>query len=347
MAGEEEGPGLAVIVVTHDSAAVVGETLARLQPQLGPRDEVVVVDNASRDGTATAVRAAAPWARLVEPGANTGFAGGCNRGAAASGAPLLLLLNPDAAPAPRCLAALRRAAAEHPDWGAWQALVTMPDGSTINTAGGVVHFLGLGWAGRCGEPVAAAPAEGRVGFASGAAMCIRREAWAALGGFDEAYFMYGEDLELSLRLRLAGWETGIAPGARVAHHYAFDKGARKWFLLERNRWWTLLTTYPRPLLVLLAPALLGLEAALLAIAARDGWLGAKLRAQAAVLRSLPSLPARRRRVQATRRIGAAAFAAALSAELDSPYLSVPRPAAVLQRAYWRAVRALLARSARS
>jgi GT2 family glycosyltransferase len=347
MAAAAGRPGLAIVIVTHDSAGVVGETLARLHPQLAAEDEVVVVDNASRDGTAAAVRAQAPWARVLEPGANTGFAGGSNRGAAATTAPLVLFLNPDAAPAPGCLAALRDAAAEQPGWGAWQALVTMPDGRTINTAGGVVHFLGVGWAGRCGEPLATAPAAGPVGFASGAALCVRREAWSATGGFDEAYFMYGEDLDLSLRLRLAGWEVGIAPAARVAHRYEFDKGARKWFLLERNRWRTVLAAYPGALLVLLAPALLGAELALLAVAARDGWVDAKLRAQRAVLRSLPAILARRRRVRGAARIDAVAFAAGLTAELDSPYLRVPAPADALQRGYWRAVRALLARMARS
>ncbi len=84
--------------------------------------------------------------------------------------------------------------------------------------------------------------------------------------------MYGEDLDLSLRLRLAGWGVGVVPAARVEHDYDFAKGDYKWFHLERNRWWTLLAAYPAPLLALLAPALLAFELALLAVAARGGWL---------------------------------------------------------------------------
>jgi N-acetylglucosaminyl-diphospho-decaprenol L-rhamnosyltransferase len=156
--------------------------------------------------------------------------------------------------------------------------------------------------------------------------------------------MYGEDLDLSLRLRLAGWGVGIAPAARVAHDYEFTKGDYKWFYLERNRWWTLVGDYPARLLALLAPGLLAFEVALLGAAWRGGWLRAKLRAQAAVLRALPAMLRRRRAVQATRRIAPRAFAAPLAASLDSPYLEgaarVPGVDAV-QRLYWRAVRAVL------
>jgi N-acetylglucosaminyl-diphospho-decaprenol L-rhamnosyltransferase len=338
-------PRLAVVLVCHDSADDVVATLSALRPQLELRDEIVVVDNASTDGTADAVRSTAPEATVIETGDNLGFAGGCHAGVRACTAPLVLLLNPDAVPAPGCVDALRACADDQPDWGAWQALVTMPDEATVNTAGNVVHYLGFGWAGECGRPVAETDDQPHeVGFGSGAALVVRREAWDAVGGFDERYFMYGEDLDLSLRLRLAGWGVGIAPAARVRHDYEFVKGDYKWFYLERNRWWTLLGVYPVRLLALLAPALLAFELALLPAAWRGGWLGAKLRAHAAVVRSLPAMLRRRRTVQATRRIAPRAFAERLAASLDSPYLegAARLPGVeVAQRLYWRAVRAAL------
>ena len=339
---------LAVVIVTYDSAEPIGATLAALEGQFEDGDELVVVDNGSTDGTPAAVRAASPRARVLEQGANTGFAGGCRAGVAASSAPLILFLNPDAQPAPGALAALRAVAGERPGWGAWQALVTMDGGRAINTAGNVAHYLGISWAGSCGLPVGEAPAEPvEVPFASGSAMVVRREAWAAVDGFDERYFMYCEDLDLSLRLALRGYGVGLAPRARVEHHYEFHKGARKWFLLERNRWWTIVSDYPGRLLAPLLPALLVLELALLVVAARDGWLTSKLRAQAAVLRELPQILARRREVQRGRAIGSREFAARLSAELDSPFLGPLAQVAVLaglQRLYWRAVLALVSRS---
>jgi N-acetylglucosaminyl-diphospho-decaprenol L-rhamnosyltransferase len=338
-------PAIAVVMVTYQSATDAPRTLAAVAEQLAADDELVVVDNDSGDGTVEAVRAAVSGARVLEQDGNLGFAAGCHAGAAASTAPLLLFLNPDATPAPGCIEALRSAAGDRPGWGAWQALVTMAGGHAINTSGNRTHYLGFGWAGRCGDPVSSAPAEPEeVGFGSGAALVVRREDWERAGGFDERYFMYCEDLDLSLRLRLAGRGVGIAPAARVEHDYEFAKGGQKWYLLERNRAWTVLGDYPGRLLALLAPALLAFELALLPVAWRGGWLREKLGAQATVLRELPAILARRREVQRTRAIGAREFAAQLTADLDSPYLEGAArvgPLVALQRGYWKLVLALL------
>ena len=258
-------------------------------------------------------------------------------GADSTRAPLLLFLNPDCQPQPDCLERLRRAASDHPDWGAWQAAVLLPDGR-INTSGGVVHYLGFGWAGDCERPVSYLPgSDGDIAFPSGAAMVLRRETWSAMGGLDRGYFMYGEDLDLGLRVWLEGHRVGLVPAARVAHSYEFDKGSSKWFWLERNRWRTVLSVYPAAVLVVLAPALLAGEIGLLAIAARQGWLGAKLRAQAAVIAGLRDTLARRRALQRQRRISSSEFAAHLTASLDSPYLGAGRSPLVNvpQALYWR------------
>jgi GT2 family glycosyltransferase len=343
--GRTAEPALAVIVVTYRSADSVAETLRAVWSQLRGDDELVVVDNGSGDGIAAVVREAAPGATTVELGENVGFAAGCTVGVERSSAPLLLFLNPDAVAAPRCVDELRDTARERPDWGAWQALVTMDEGRRINTSGGVSHFLGMGWAGACGEPTESAPSSPReVDFASGAALCTRRDAWERVGGFDERYFMYGEDLDLGLRMWLSGRGVGVVPGARVDHDYEFHKGERKWFLLERNRWWTVLSDYPAGLLIPLLPALLAAEIALLVMASRGGWLRAKLRSQAAVMRELPQIMARRRAVQARRAVSAADLSDRLSASLDNPYLGdaarIPGMVA-LQRWYWEAVRGVL------
>jgi N-acetylglucosaminyl-diphospho-decaprenol L-rhamnosyltransferase len=339
---------LAVVVVTHQSAEHVRALVAAVEPQLLDGDELVIVDNASSDGTAALAASLGERVRVLETGANLGFAGACHAGADATEAPLLLFLNPDSQPENGCLERLRAAGAEQPQWGAWQAAVMLP-GERINTSGGVVHYLGIGWAGDCERPASELPAgEREIAFPSGAAMVVRRSAWDELGGLDRAYFMYGEDLDLGLRLWLAGHRVGLVPDARVLHSYEFDKGQAKWFWLERNRWRTVLSVYPATLLALVLPALLAAELGLLAVAARGGWLGSKLRAQAAALIGLPGTLARRRRVQHTRQIGSAEFARHLTGALDSPYLAgVARsPLAGAQAAYWRLLQRVLAIVAR-
>jgi N-acetylglucosaminyl-diphospho-decaprenol L-rhamnosyltransferase len=332
---------LAVVVVTHNSAGALVALATSLADQLEADDEFVIVDNASSDGTVALARTVAERAVVIDEGANSGFAAACRLGVDASRAPLICLLNPDTLVVAGALARLRAVAAERPEWAAWQPVVMLPDGR-INVAGGVVHYLGIGWAGQCGRDaaeLASGPYE--VAFASGAALVVRREIWRELDGLRDDYFLYGEDLDLGLRLWLAGRRVGVEPRARVIHDYQFDKGARKWYLLERNRWRTVLATYPLGLLVLVTPALLVAELGLLVVAARGGWLGAKLRAQAATAAGLPRALARRRVVQRTRRIGAAEFAAQLTGSFESPNLAVPRILATASRLYWRLTRLLL------
>ena len=339
----ERSDALAVVIVSYQSAGELPALLTALAAQARPDDEIVVVDNASVDGSAEVARGFGDAVRVTETGANLGFAAGCHTGAAQTSAPLLLFINPDSVPQPGCLDALRAAATAHPSWGAWQAVVVMPDG-TINTDGGIVHFLGMGWAGDCGRPPEVlTTARDEPDFPSGAAMTVRRTTWDRLGGMDPAYFLYGEDLDFGLRVWLAGERVGLVRDARVTHAYEFTKGTGKWFWLERNRMRTVLSTYPAPLLFALAPALVAGELALVAVAAAGGWLPAKLRAQLAVMRGLPGTLRRRRTVQATRRIGAREFAVHLTASLDSPFLPLAdegRPAR-LQAAYWGFVRRLV------
>lgn len=328
-----------MVVVTHQSAEHLPELVAALLGQLGEEDEFMIVDNASTDGTPALARSLSERVKVLETGENLGFAGGCHAGAASTQAPLLLFLNPDSQPQPNCLARLRQAAAAHPDWGAWQAAVLLEDGR-INSSGGVIHYLGIGWAGDCERPVSALPTHDReIAFPSGTAMVVRRETWTALGGLDREYFMYVEDLDFGLRMWLSGHRVGLVPAARVTHSYEFERGPSKWFLLERNRWRTLLSVYPGALLSLLAPALLVSELGLLAIAAREGWLPAKLRAQAATIGSLADALARRRTVQRMRRIEDREFAAQLTSSLDSPYLAGARSwwLRLPQGFYWRLV----------
>jgi N-acetylglucosaminyl-diphospho-decaprenol L-rhamnosyltransferase len=335
-------PTLAVVVVTYNSASALERSLPALTAQLRDGDELIVVDNASRDETVARVGELAPEATLVESRSNLGFPAACNLGAQAASSELLCFLNPDAVPQPGLRDAIERPALDGSGWTAWQGLVASDSGALVSSAGGVLHFTGIAWAGAAGHP-RGTPVE-RLGFLSGACLVIGRERFHELGGFADDYFLYHEDVDLSLRVLLAGGAIGVCTDAIVHHDYDFDKGPAKWRHLERNRWATIVRTYPAPLLVLLAPALLVVELAIVVASLRGGWWRQKLLAAADSVESLPRWFRERRRVQRGRKLSASRFADTMVATLDSEYIGPaarsPLVAASL-RTYWRAVRALL------
>ena len=268
---------LSVVLVTHNSGTAVAAALPALCEQLEPDDELVVLDNASADDTRALVRELASDAIVVESPRNLGFAAGANAGAQHASGDLLVFLNPDATPQPGFAEAIRGGLDR--GWAAWMGLVTSHGGRVVNTNGGIVHFTGIAWAGEAGAPAPGTldgPREAP--FLSGACLAVPRDVWDRAGGFSERFFMYQEDVDLSLRLRLAGGRLGVEPAAVVDHDYEFAKGPAKWRMLERNRWAMILRCYPTPLLALLTPALLATELALLAVAAMGGWLPQKLAA---------------------------------------------------------------------
>jgi GT2 family glycosyltransferase len=337
-------PTLSVLIVAYENRGDLSKTLPALLPELGEGDELIVVENKPGDGSADLVRELAPAARIVPMGGNAGFAAGIDAGAEVARGELMVILNPDAAPQPGFGEAIRRPWVDERGWGAWQALVADGELHTVNSAGNPLHFTGITWAGEHGRPLAPAPAAGEVTIASGACLAIPAASWRRVGGFPAEFFLYHEDVDISIRLRAEGHAVGIEPTAVVAHDYEFGANAEKWFWLERNRLAFLVRTYPGALLALLAPALLATELGLLAVAAGGGWGRQKLRANLAFLRWLPRLLRERREIQRQRTVSAAEFASWLTPDLDSDLISPlarSLPARLLLRTYWRAVRLLL------
>lgn len=197
---------------------------------LSGRLGVCVVDNASDDGSADLVREHFPWAALVASERNLGFGAAVNLGAEQADAPWLAIANADVTVAPDALDALLAAAAADPGAGALAPRLLLPDGSTQHSVHGfpsvpVTLALALGvdrLAPRLADRLLLVGAwdpgrPRRVPWAIGAFLLLRRDAWAAAGGFDPEQWMYAEDLELGWRLRRAGFATRYVPGARVEH----------------------------------------------------------------------------------------------------------------------------------
>ena len=201
-------PTLSVIIVAHDSRPALAATLPALAAQLRDGDELIVVDNASTDGSAEARRELAPAATVIETGANLGFAAACNRGADAATGELLCLLNPDAVPQPGWRDAIERAGARRPRMGGVAGAGHRRRRPHDQHRGRrpALHRDRLGRRGGRPHRPERRPAERRAepGFLSGACLAIPRATlYRELGGMPEHFFLYHEDVDLSLRVRLA------------------------------------------------------------------------------------------------------------------------------------------------
>ena len=331
----------AIIVSFSDPAATLAAVDSLLAQSRAPV-EILVVDNhpgALLDPAELNRGDRAGRTRLVHQGENLGYTAACNLAAAAAQGHWLFFLNPDARAEPACLAELLSAARS--TVGILGAQILLPSGRT-NAGANPLHVTGVAWAGRCGEQREHGPARS-VASVSGAALLARATAFRAVGGMCERFFLYVDDVDLCWRVLLTGWEVVFCPEAVVEHDYAFEKGVTKWYWLERNRLWAVLSNYSARSLVLLAPVLLCAEAMILATAGRRGWLGQLLRAWASVLGSSRELLTWRRLVQSRRSVGDAAGLGLMTGRYDSPLVESPiveRVSPVID-AYRRAVLALV------
>jgi len=337
-------PSISVVIVAYNSGPELARTLPGLAREMLPGDEVIVVDNNSRESPRPVIEEHLPEARLIELGLNAGFTTATNRGAAESTGDIVLMLNPDALPEPGFGEAIRRPFSDRPGWGAWMALVACRiDGrKVVNSWANPVHFTGIAWAGGHGSPLDEAGGPHEIPVASGAALAVRREVWQEVGGLPEEFFLYHEDIDISVRIQSAGHRIGLASDALVDHDYDFHSNAGKWFWLERNRLAMVIRNYPGRLLALVTPALLATELVLLVVSAKQGWLKAKLKSYRDLVRWFPRLKRERREIQAERRISPGEFANLLTPDLDSPLIPAfaqRGPVKTLLRLYWQLVRA--------
>ncbi len=223
-------PTVAVVVVAYRSAGDLPGCLAAVRDACDDA-ELIVVDNASPDDTAAAVRGE-PGVRLVAMGRNAGFAAACNAGVAAASADYVCFVNPDARPAPGSIGALLEAAGRRPSHALYSGKVVTPAGAVD---AGCCSALPSLWEYACFasglstvfarsrwfDPAALGGwdrgDERPVPAVSGAFLLVRKGDYLALGGFDERFFMYSEDVDLSARAGAAGLGPLFVPSAVAVH----------------------------------------------------------------------------------------------------------------------------------
>jgi len=213
-----------VVIPTLDARDLLRDALGSLERQT-VRPEVVVVDNASSDGTADVVRHEFPWARLVVNGENLGFGRAVNRGAAEAESDVLVLLNNDVVCEPELVERICEPFLHESVGMVAGVLLQARSPDRVDSAGievdPTLRSFDYLWNRSVDELAAARDPLGPCGGVA----AYRLSAFRDAGGFDEAFFAYWEDVELALRLRLAGWECRLAPAARALHRHGATLGA--------------------------------------------------------------------------------------------------------------------------
>jgi GT2 family glycosyltransferase len=330
----------AVVVAFRHDVSVLDALLRALAAQSPPPCEVLVVDNGGDPALDAAGASSGLSVRVLRPPANLGYVGASNLAASDATGDWLLFVNPDSLPAPDALEHLLAAA--DPDTALVGAQILLPDRERVNAGDNPLHIAGVSWSGRLMEPLEHGPPRD-VAVASGAFLLVRTADFAALGGYHDGYFLYHDDVDLAWRARLAGRQVRYVPDALVVHDYDFEKGTYKWFWLERNRLWTVLSNYEARTLALMAPVLLAMEAAVLVFALRGGWWREKLRSWRALWRERRELRGWRAAVQGRRHVPDAELLRAMTGRLDSPELAATGVGAAgsVMEGYRRAVAVLL------
>ncbi|MFA7287101.1 MAG: glycosyltransferase family 2 protein [Patescibacteria group bacterium] len=352
---EHKPPHVVAVIPSYNGAEDLRLALSALVQCQYDGLEILVVDNASTDGSVAMMRADFPTAVVHEMKKNTGYAGACVAGyelAVARGADFVAFVNQDCEVTPHWLTPIVNLFQTDETVVAAQPLILYSqDREKINSAGNAIHFLGFGFSNGEGRMLADSrsrrylfkPTE--VPYASGAALVVRVRDIMLCGGLFEAdFFMYHEDLDLGWRIRLAGKRSMLVPSSRVFHRYEFSRStAIKYEYGERNRLLVLIMNYRFLTLLLLLPALLLAEVGIVTLSLLKGWFPLKLRGYRYILKQWPSIRTRRHKRQYERRASERSVTKPFTGRitnynLGGPVLRVANPVFNL---YWRVVRRLL------
>lgn len=301
------GNKVSLIIINWNGELFLQQCLTALMAQKVLPFEIILVDNASTDKSVE-IAQRFPLVRLIALDKNVGFARGNNLAIESTSKECtwIALVNPDAYAEPDWLGQLLAAAETYPEFDVFGSkLVTADNPMVLDGVGDTYHISGLVWRLRHGEPVASSCENEREIFSPCAAAALyRRSALLKLGGFDETYFCYVEDVDLGFRLRLAGYRCLYVPRS-VVHHVGSGTtgGQHSDFAIyhgHRNLVWTFVKNMPGILFWLLLPLHILLNIISIVWFVLRGRGGVIMRAKRDALLGLPRMWRRRKQNQKTR-----------------------------------------------
>lgn len=343
-----------VVIPSYNGGEDIKLCLKALMLSTYPDLKILIVDNASIDGSLDKISEEFPKVSIKRLLKNTGYAGACNIGSEtlmAEGKEFIALVNQDVVVEADWLESIIECMQLNTDVAAAQSLVLLAeDHSVVNSVGNHIHYLGFGYAGGNGQALGdtrlqkflRGPTE--VAYASGATLVIRARHIKELGLFQDSFFMYHEDLDFGWRVRLAGYKSVLVPASKVYHRYDFHRSSLiKYEYGERNRLLVILENYHFFTLMLIFPAWIVMEAGVVATSIIRGWFWQKIRGYNYILKNLPGIMEVRRNHQRLRRKSdrsvTALFAGKILYQDNGPFLlGLVNP---FLAAWWAVVRRLI------
>jgi GT2 family glycosyltransferase len=314
-------PFFSVIIPNYNGRRFLPTLLAALDRQSFRDFEIILADDASQDDGVAWVETHFPAVRLLINRTNQGFVRTCNAAADAAYGRVLVLLNNDTEPEEQWLAELAQAICAHPQAGIFASKLLLFDQRTrLHSAGDLLGRDGIPRnRGVWEEDHGQYDGQTHIFSACGGAAAYRKEVWQQLGGFDEAFWMYLEDVDLAFRAQLVGWGALFVPAARVYHHLsATGGGVLASYYVGRNTIWTIAKNMPGSLLWRNLPQIMAAQLTVTLDALRHlrgAAARARLRGQIDGLLGLPQQLQKRRLIQARRQIDEHQLAAQLTNHL--------------------------------
>jgi GT2 family glycosyltransferase len=296
---KEKTHKVSIILVNFNSGNHLPECFTSLKNLEYLDFEIILVDNGSTDGSVEEVLNNFSDIKILCSEENLGFSSASNIGAQYASGEILAFLNPDTVVSPGWLNELLLALNDPFCGLVTPQILLLANPGRINTCGNLVHFTGMpscnGFMKKKGEMEKIE----LVSSVSGAAFIIKKEVFEKIGGFDDSFFLYAEDTDLSWRAKLAGYKSVYMPKSIIYHHYNQHFNPAKYYHLERNRYQILLKCFRWKTLFILLPSLITTEIITWAYALLSGreFIKSKLEGYLWLVRKLPDILSARHKIQ--------------------------------------------------
>jgi len=288
---------VSIIIVTYNNC------LSSILNSNDKGAEIVIIDNNSSDNTVKLVLEKFPNVRIIQQPKNIGFAKANNIGVNLSRGEYLAFLNPDTIVASAWLKPLVDFLDINLDVAACQPLILLAkDHGKINASGLTVNILGFSWCSDYETNQTTLSDPRLIQAFSGSGFLCRRKVYEQVAGFDDSYFLYHEDVDLSLRMRLLGYKIYCLPQSKIFHYYFYKESPIRFYYLERNRLSTILKCYSWRTIIILFPLFFLSEVGIILYSILKGWGIKKIQSYLFISTHIKDILSFRRAIQRKRQI---------------------------------------------